>query len=129
MSKGFALSLDSEAFNGYKQDFNLILKDTIETMQKKGVDKATLTAKFEINLIPGINRHATGPGGEALYFTAPVIKHKVTANMKLQSEAAGTLGGTDWALVWDEEADDFIMVPVTEQASMFDEDFGEDDDL
>lgn len=96
MSIGIFLSLESEAFNGFKQDFKTILNNTFETMQEKDVDKATVTAKFEIALIPGINPNTDAPDSAAeRSFVAPMIKHKITANMKLQSEKAGVLGGPD----------------------------------
>lgn len=132
MSIGISLSLESNAFNGFKQDFKTILNNTFETMQEKDVDKATVTAKFEIALIPGINPNTDAPDSAAeRSFVAPMIKHKITANMKLQSEKAGVLGGPDWELVWDRSSGTFAMVPVKgDQASMFDDAYEyEEDDL
>lgn len=132
MSIGISLSLESNAFNGFKQDFKTILNNTFETMQEKDVDKATVTAKFEIALIPSINPNTDAPDSAAeRSFVAPMIKHKITANMKLQSEKAGVLGGPDWELVWDRSSGTFAMVPVKgDQASMFDDAYEyEEDDL
>lgn len=122
MSTGISLSLESEAFNGFKQDFKTILNSTFATMQEKDVDNATITAKFEIALLPGATPNVSDPDSPSeRSFVAPMIKHKITANMKLQSERAGVLGGPDWELVWDKLSGTFAIVPVkSAQASLFD---------
>lgn len=130
MSKGISLSLDSEAFNGFKLDFKQLLNSTLSTMQEKEVDQASITAKFEITLIQSGNPNLDAPESDSeRYVTIPMFKHKITASMKLQSEKTGTLGGMDFELIWDKEAGTFAMVPITgDQPSMFDEGYGYEED-
>lgn len=42
MSKPMVLNLDSEAFNAFKSDFNMILRNTLATMQQKEVEDASI---------------------------------------------------------------------------------------
>jgi hypothetical protein len=128
MSELISLSMQSDAFNGFKQDYDMLLNTTLNTMQKKGVDVATITAKFEIHLIEGIDE--TTKEAVARAITIPMFKHKITAAMKLQSELSGTLGGTDYELVWNKKTGSFAMVPVkSAQQSMFDDYDYEEDEL
>ena len=128
MSDKITLSMRSEAFNDFKFDFDRLLNTTLNTMQEKGVDVATITAKFEISLEQGIDESSSGELARPI--TIPMFKHKITANMKLQSELSGTLGGMDFELVWDRASSTFAMVPVkSAQASMFDDYDDEEDAL
>ena len=45
MQKPMVLNLDSEAFNAFKSDFNMILRNTIATMQQKEVEDASITVR------------------------------------------------------------------------------------
>lgn len=131
MSKPIALTLDSEAFNAFKQDFQLLLNSTIATMQQKEVEDATITVKFDIILQPSANPNVDAPGSDGERdITMPLFKHKVTAAMKIKSERAGFVGGPDFELVWDRESHAFGMRLVKEsgngddaQISIFDDNY------
>lgn len=131
MSKPIALTLDSEAFNAFKQDFQLLLNSTIATMQQKEVEDATITVKFDITLQPSANPNVDAPGSDGERdVTMPLFKHKVTAAMKIKSERTGFVGGPDYELGWDNENHTWCMVPVAEskyadeaQASIFDNNY------
>ena len=43
------LSLNGTALNSFKLDFDTLLTRTIRTMQDKGVEDATITAKIDIS--------------------------------------------------------------------------------
>lgn len=126
--KTFSLSLDNETFNGFKVDFLQLLNATLSTMQEKGVDQASITAKFDITLTKTGNPNLNAPDAESeREYIAPLFKHKIVAAMKLQSEKTGTLGGKDYELLWDRYAGTFVMVPLNGyQPSMFDEEYGGD---
>lgn len=118
----FELSLDSETFNDFKSDFKSLLNNTINTMQQKDVETASITAKFEITLltVPNPNLDAPDSSGER-EITIPSFKHKVTAAMQLKSEKAGYVGGDGYELQWNRLAGAFVLVPIKDsQTSMFD---------
>lgn len=125
MSK-MELSLDSEAFNGFKSDFRQLLNSTLNTMQQKDVVTASITAKFEISLQPCANPNLGAPDsvGER-EIIMPMFKHKVTASMHLKAEKAGFLGGSDYELLWDRVSGNYVMVPIADnQSSLFDDNYG-----
>lgn len=95
------LSLNGTALNSFKLDFNTLLTRTIRTMQDKGVEDATITAKIDISLTTegNPNTHADD-SVEELEYTAPKFKHKVTASMQVKKEASGETGGKKFALRW-----------------------------
>ena len=125
MSK-MELSLDSEAFNGFKSDFRQLLNSTLNTMQQKDVETASITAKLEISLQPCANPNLGAPDsvGER-EIIMPMFKHKVTASMQLKAEKAGFLGGSDYELLWDRTSGNYVMVPIADnQSSLFDDNYG-----
>lgn len=125
MSK-MELSLDSEAFNGFKSDFRQLLNRTLNTMQQKDVETASITAKFEISLQPRVNPNLGDPdSAEEREIIMPMFKHKVTASMHLKAEKAGFLGGSDYELLWDRASGNYVMVPIADnQSSLFDDNYG-----
>lgn len=124
MSK-MELSLDSEAFNGFKADFRQLLNSTLNTMQQKDVETASITAKFEISLQPCVNPNMGAPdSAEEREIIMPMFKHKVTASMHLKAEKAGFLGGSDYELLWDRASGNYVMVPIADnQSSLFDDNY------
>lgn len=124
MSK-MELSLDSEAFNGFKADFRQLLNSTLNTMQQKDVETASITAKFEISLQPCANPNLGAPDSpEEREIIMPMFKHKVTASMHLKAEKAGFLGGSDYELLWDRASGNYVMVPIADnQSSLFDDNY------
>lgn len=125
MQKPMVLNLDSDAFNAFKSDFNMILQNTIATMQQKGVEDASITVKFDILLLQQANPNVDAPDsiGER-DITSPTFKHKVTASMKIKSEKGGYVGGPNYELVWDKDKRDYVIKPIKDnQTSIFDDDY------
>ena len=125
MQKPMVLNLDSDAFNAFKSDFNMILRNTIATMQQKGVEDASITVKFDILLLQQANPNVDAPDsiGER-DITSPTFKHKVTASMKIKSEKGGYVGGPDYELVWGKDKRDYVIKPIKDnQTSIFDDDY------
>lgn len=124
MSK-MELSLDSEAFNGFKSDFRQLLNSTLNTMQQKDVETASITAKFEISLQTCANPNLGDPDSvEEREIIMPMFKHKVTASMHLKAEKAGFLGGSDYELLLDRVSGNYVMVPIADnQSSLFDDNY------
>lgn len=109
----FDLSLNGDALNSFKQDFNSMLASTIHTMQQKEVEKATITAKFEIVFPEGVSSEDPA----ILY---PTITHKISATMQFKSEITGFLGGPDFELFWDKASASWQMRKISEQRTLFD---------
>ena len=129
MNNSLELSLDSEVFNAFKSDFKQLLNSTLNTMQQKEVETATISAKFEINLITDGNPNLSNPEStDEREVTIPMFKHKVTASMQFKSEKSGFVGSPDLELVWDKSKCAFALVPISNnQASMFDDGYDYDD--
>lgn len=126
MSKPMVLNLESEAFNAFKSDFNMILRNTLSTMQQKEVEDASISVKFDVSLIQQANPNLDAPDSHGERdITSPTFKHKITANMKIKSEKGGYVGGPDYELVWDKDAKDYVMKSIKDtQTSIFDDDYG-----
>lgn len=117
------LNINSNAFENLKADFDKVLRRTLGNMQIKESDEATLTLKLSIKLT-----EMEVPDFDAAYPNAmrkihkPRFDHKVSSVMQIKTEESGHLKG-EYELVWDEEAQDFVMKPIDDgQRTLFDED-------
>ena len=131
MNKVLELSLESETFNAFKSDFKQLLNSTLNTMQQKDVENASITAKFEICLQSGGNPNLETPDSEnEREIIIPMFKHKITAAMQLKAEKSGFLGGPDYELAWDRVSGSFVMSPIgSNQISFYDEAYEEDEEI
>lgn len=116
------LTMESEAFNGLKTDFNQVLRRTLTNMERKESEQAELTVKLKISL-----EKDTAPDFREVRHRAerdivrPTFTHKISSVMQIKCEKSGVLSG-DYELVWDEEIGDYIMRPIDDgQLSLFDE--------
>lgn len=123
--KPIKLTLDSEAFNAFKQDFHMLLNRTLATMQQKEVEEASISVKFDISLQTLANPNVDAPDSSTERdVVVPMFKHKVTAAMKIKSEKSGFVGGPDYELVWDKQNQAWLMKPIKDgQISTFDDDY------
>lgn len=122
------LNINSNAFENLKADFDKVLRRTLGNMQIKESDEATLTLKLSIKLTD-----MEVPDFDAAYPNAMRkihklrFDHKVSSVMQIKTEESGHLKG-EYELVWDEEAQDFVMKPIDDgQRTLFDEDIVNDD--
>lgn len=110
----YNLTLDGEAMFELKHDFDNMLARTLDTMQQKNVNSASVTLRLEIDF----------PAGEIkdeAVFLFPMFKHKVSASMQLKSEKSGYFGGNNFKLVWDRVLKKWKMVRIdTEQMELDD---------
>lgn len=121
--KEYALTLDSDAFNSLKTDFNQILRRTLSTMLQKEGEKAELKMSLKITLTEG-----TAPDLEERKYEAerdviiPKFEHKISSVMQYKDEKSGFVGGAEYELVWDKEKSDYVMRPIKDaQITLFDE--------
>lgn len=92
-----------------------MVENTINTMQQKGVGKAVITAKMEIEFPEGISSE-----DDCVLF--PMFKHKVSAPMQFKDERCGFFGGPDYKLVWNPRAKRWEMRDLDEdQETLFSE--------
>lgn len=117
------LNIDSEAFTSMRNDFDKVLKRTLGNMQVKESDEATLNLKISIKL-----EEITVPDFDADTQDAvkkvhkPRFDHKVSSVMQIKTVESGSFKG-EYELVWDEDAQDFVMKPINNgQGSLFDDD-------
>lgn len=117
-----ALTLENEAFNSLKTDFNQVLRRTLANMERKESEQAELTVKLKISL----EKDTTPDFDEKRYNTVrdivrPTFTHKVSSVMQMKFEESGIWGG-NYELIWDEVSGDYVLRPINDnQLSIFDE--------
>lgn len=111
------LSLTSDIFAGMKYDFDLVLERTIENMEMKGADEATITLKLVIST----EKEFIGDPGDMREITRPTFKHDVSSVLQVKDKISGSLTG-DFALVWDAGEGRYVMQAISDgQVTMFDD--------
>ena len=122
-SNSYELNLSSDAFNAFKTDFNLMLRQILFAMESKEAEEGTMAIKFNISL-----DKESIPDSQAQYpdalreITRPTFKHAITSQITLKSQTTGQLKG-DYELVWDKETSSYIIKPIDDgQTSLFDDD-------
>lgn len=111
--KDYALTLDSDAFNALKSDFNQILRSTLNNMIQKEGEKSEVKISLKITLTEGV-----APDLEESKYEAereviiPKFEHKVSSVMQYKDEKSGFVGGAEYELVWDKDKCDYVMRPI-----------------
>lgn len=115
------LTLDGTAFSKMKEDFNSILKKTLDNMQAKDSREATITLKLNISLTDAEAPDFSVPYENAMRnIKKPRFDHKISSAMQIKSEESGSLKG-EYELAWDEDIEDWIMKPIDNgQCTLFD---------
>ena len=118
-NSNYKLSIDGEAFSSMREDFDKILKRTVNNMEEKSSNNAEITIKLKIELIPSFLPPAQADQ-EGRAILKPKFEHKVSSVMNTKFEESGSLKG-DYELVYDEDAQDYIAKPIGyQQTSIFD---------
>lgn len=111
--KKYTLTLDSDAFNSLKSDFNQILRSTLNNMIQKEGEKAEVKISLKITLTqstaPDLEEHRHEAEREVI---VPKFEHKVTSVMQYKDEKSGITGGAEYELVWDKDAMAYVMRPI-----------------
>lgn len=115
-----SLNLESDAFNAYKHDFNIVLRNLLRTMEQKGADTGEVNAKMKVTLDHGsVPVYGDGDGTSRMAVT-PKFQHKITSTMQIKNEASGELYG-EFELIWDDEINDYVIRPMeAAQMNIFD---------
>lgn len=111
--KKYTLTLDSDAFNSLKSDFNQILRSTLNNMIQKEGEKAEVKISLKITLTqstaPDLEEHRYEAEREVI---VPKFEHKVTSVLQYKDEKSGITGGAEYELVWDKDAMAYVMRPI-----------------
>lgn len=114
------LSLNSDTFESMKEDFDTILLRTIDNMESRGADEATITLKLGISFEKEPQKFSDTEEDEK-EIIKPTFKHDVSTVIQVKGKKSGSLSG-DYELVWDEEEKKHVLVRISDnQMSLFDE--------
>ena len=121
------LTIDSKSFSALKKDFDKVLKKTLGNMLSKESVEATMTLKLGIKLteveVPDFDS-ALPNATKKIH--KPRFDHKVSSVMQIKTEESGSLKG-EYELVWDDDAQEFVMRPIDDgQRTFFDDDIVDD---
>lgn len=112
MCKEMILSLDSEAFDSLKKDFDSLLNRTIGNMEMRGAVEATITMKVGVSLEKLVNN-----GRDV---TKPTFKHEINSVMQVKDKVTGQIRG-NYRMEWDPEEQRYVLKDGDEdQMNMFD---------
>lgn len=118
----YILTLDSEAFNALKSDFNQMLRKTLTTMLQKEGEVADVKITLKITLVK-MDTPEGDEGEPGRELIIPKFEHKITAQMAYKDEKSGSVGGIDYELVFDKDKGEYIMRKIKgAQRSLFDQD-------
>jgi len=120
--KAYELTLESDAFNALKSDFNMLLRKTLSTMIQKEGEKAELKLSLKITLTQGETRDLDEVRYEAQReVILPKFEHKISTVLQYKDELSGILGG-EYELAWDAETGTWAIRPIEDkQLSLFDD--------
>ncbi|MGD9567554.1 MAG: hypothetical protein AB7V48_04430 [Sedimentibacter sp.] len=126
--KAYPLTLESDAFNSLKSDFNQLLRKTLSTMIHKEGEKAELKLSLKITLTQGETRDLQEPRYEAQReYILPKFEHKISTVMQYKDEKSGFVGGEEYELVWDKDKRDYVMKSIKDnQMNLFEYDDHDD---
>lgn len=117
------LSLDSDTFEQAKNDFDLLLRNTIAAMIDGKGDEAKIKLEMSVKLQPGETvDHEVTAYKATREIIRPTFEHKVSVSMQYKDEKKGSLQG-DYELVWDEQLVRYVLRAISDgRTSLFDND-------
>lgn len=105
--KAWELTLESDAFNALKNDFNKLLEETLSLMRQHEGHKAELKVSLKISLNEAYI-DTEEEGGQRLA-VLPKFEHKTSSVLQHKNELSGILGGEDFELTWDSQNQRWCM--------------------
>lgn len=117
----YPLSLNGDTFNGFKTDFDQVLRQLLIEMEKQESVEATIAVKMTVKLEPDQARDFLANGYDAMRdITKPTFKHDISSVLQVKQKKSGSLGG-NMELVWDSELHQYILRPIDNgQTTIFD---------
>ena len=123
IAKKLPLTLDSDAFNAFKSDFNQMLRKLLLTMENQESEEGKLAVAMTVKLDKARARdyQANGHDAERDVIT-PTFSHKVSIALSFKDDKSGILKG-DYEMRWDKELGAYVIEEINNgQTSFFDED-------
>ncbi len=122
------LRFSDEAFNSVLSDADKTLQRLLNNMVEKNSAAGTLNIKIDIELIPHqIKNFDPAIQGDSRDLLIPKLSHKVSSVMQIKDETKGGKTYDGYELARDGEYGEYVIKPViTEQRSIFDDDFQSD---
>lgn len=112
------LSIAGGTFTALRTDIDAAIQGIIGNMHAKQTDHGEVTIKLSVDL----ERVAIPCDDAQRSIIKPQFDHKVTSQMRIKSETAGTVAG-NYELLWDEERQEFVMVEIRSgQTTIFEDD-------
>ena len=92
--KTHELLITDEIFTGLRQDFNMMMRKTLNTMQSKGSDGGEINLKLKISLSHELlELDSSIFGGGTKEYINPKFEHKVTSVIQMKDEVTGKIEG------------------------------------
>ena len=118
-NNGYKLNIESDAFKSMRVDFDKVLKKTLYNMTAKESNSAELTIKVKVDLLPTKTVGYTDGKESINEYLKPTFTHKINSVMTTKLEESGIFNG-EYALVWDEDLQDYVAKPVgVQQTTIF----------
>lgn len=120
------LTMNSDTFAAFRNDFDKLLARTICNMEMKGTVEATITCKFCISLEKQQTRDFRSNGYDGCRdIINPTIKHDITSVMQVKDKVSGKFHG-DYEMVFDRDTNRYLIRKVQDgQLDVFDDDGNE----
>lgn len=127
-------NIDSELFDGVRENLNKVLTSTVKNMISKQSEDGCVTLKIGITLktqdVP--NFGARGDEPKTRKATIPEFKYDCSSAIQIKSKTSGSIND-EGELIYDPDTDSYILSSLAnEQRSIFDDDFNssaDDEDL
>lgn len=121
-TKKYPLSLNGDTFNGFKADFDQMLRQLLTEMEKRESEEATISIKMVVSLAKDQERDFEANGYDAMKdVVKPSFKHEISTVMQVKNKKSGSLGG-NMKMVWDRDLCQYVMQEIDNgQTSLFNE--------
>lgn len=120
------LHISDNAFEKMRSDADRVLQHLIKNMIEKDSMDGKVTIAIDVALTKEfIPNRASEIYGETRMVLKPKFSHKIGSVMQIKNEAKGDINYDGMELVWDDEAGEYVLKPITNtsQMTIFDADF------
>lgn len=120
------LHISDNAFEKMRSDADRVLQHLIKNMIEKDSMDGKVTIAIDVALTKEfIPNRAPEIYGETRMVLKPKFSHKIGSVMQIKNEAKGDINYDGMELVWDDEAGEYVLKPITNtsQMTIFDADF------
>lgn len=114
------VSIKSDTFDAFKEDFDAMLVKTLDNMREKDLEEAEITVKMTVKARKQeVSNPTVSNLAEKRTAVVPTFTHKIATVYKVESKAEGQLAN-GCELIWDEDSGTYILVEIDNgQTNMF----------